>query len=152
MDNEQKRMLPEPLNILLVEDDAVDIMNVQRAFKHKQITFPLIIAQNGIEALTMLRNTASKGDRANLFSKRRVILLDLNMPRMNGFEFLKVLRQDPLLNGIPVVVLTTSDDEDDRKRAYQFNVAGYILKSVTFPQFAERIAALTHYWSLCKMP
>lgn len=152
MDNEQKRMLPEPLNILLVEDDAVDIMNVQRAFKHKQITFPLIIAQSGIEALTMLRNTASKGDRANLFSKRRVILLDLNMPRMNGFEFLKVLRQDPLLNGIPVVVLTTSDDEDDRKRAYQFNVAGYILKSVTFPQFAERIAALTHYWSLCKMP
>jgi CheY-like chemotaxis protein len=152
MADEQKRMLHEPLNILLVEDDAVDIMNVQRAFKQKQITFPLTIAQNGLEALTMLRDTVSKREHSHLLSKRRIVLLDLNMPRMNGFEFLKILRQDPLLNRIPVVVLTTSDNEDDRKRAYQFNVAGYILKSVAFPQFAERMAALTHYWSLCEMP
>lgn len=145
-------MFQEPLNVLLVEDDTVDVMNVKRAFKIKQIAFPLTIASNGFEAITILRNAINQSDNFCLFSTRRIILLDLNMPCMNGFEFLKTLRDEPILKRIPVVVLTTSDNEDDRKQAYQFNVAGYILKSVAFPQFAERMAALTHYWSLCRMP
>ena len=105
MDHPQKRVFQEPLNILLVEDDVVDIMNVQRAFKLKQIHFPLAIAQNGLEALKQLQASVKAKDTASLLSQRRIIILDLNMPRMNGFEFLKLLRQEPILNRIPVVVL-----------------------------------------------
>lgn len=145
--------MQEPLNVLLVEDDEVDVMNVQRAFKQRKIAFPLSIATNGIEALAMLQSHSNIDSSTSMRThKRRLILLDLNMPRMNGFEFLKTLRQDPNLQSTPVVVLTTSDDANDRQRAYEFNVAGYLLKSVTFQQFAESMEALTRYWSLCKMP
>jgi CheY-like chemotaxis protein len=83
---------------------------------------------------------------------RRLILLDLNMPKMNGIEFLRELRADPALNPTPVVVLTTSNDDRDRVEAYNLNVAGYILKPVTFGNFVEAMATLNKYWCLVEMP
>jgi CheY-like chemotaxis protein len=133
------------LNVLLVEDDEVDVMNVRRAFKKNNIANPLWVAGNGLEALEMLR-----GDE--IPKERRLILLDLNMPRMNGIEFLRELRADPDLHSTPVVVLTTSDDERDRVEAYNLNVAGYILKPVTFMNFVEAMATLNKYWTLVEMP
>jgi CheY-like chemotaxis protein len=133
------------LNILLVEDDHVDVMNVKRAFERNRITNPLFVAADGIEALEMLRG-------GKVPDTRRMILLDLNMPRMNGIEFLRELRTDPDLQHTPVVVLTTSNDERDKIDAYNFNVAGYLLKPVTFLNFVELTAALNKYWTLVELP
>jgi CheY-like chemotaxis protein len=133
------------LNILLVEDDEVDVMNVRRAFKKNNICNPLFVAGNGLEGLEMLRSDELPRDR-------RLVLLDLNMPKMNGIEFLRELRADPELKSVPVVVLTTSDDERDRVEAYNLNVAGYILKPVTLTNFVEAMATLNKYWSLVEMP
>ena len=137
------------LNILLVEDDEVDVMTVQRAFKKGNITNPLYLAGNGIEALAMLRGTM--GQPSLIPSERRIILLDLNMPKMNGLEFLQELRSDQAIRQIPVVVLTTSNEEKDRIQAYDLNVAGYILKPVTFSIFVELMITLNKYWTLCEM-
>jgi CheY-like chemotaxis protein len=133
------------LNILLVEDDQVDVMNVKRAFKKNDITNPLWIVGNGVEALEKLRG-------GEIPLSRLLVLLDLNMPRMNGIEFLRALRADADLRHLPVVVLTTSDDERDRVEAYNLNVAGYIVKPVTFVNFCEAMSTLNKYWSLVEMP
>lgn len=133
------------LNILLVEDDDVDVMNVQRAFKKNNIANPLYLAGNGIEGLELLRAGTIPPDR-------RIVLLDLNMPKMNGIEFLRELRRDPELSHTPVIVLTTSNDERDRIEAYHLNVAGYILKPVTFTNFCEVMVALNKYWALVELP
>ena len=133
------------LNILLVEDDQVDVMNVKRAFDKNRIGNPLYIAEDGIRALEILRSRGMPRDR-------RIVLLDLNMPRMNGIEFLRELRADPDLHMTPVVVLTTSDDERDKINAYDLNVAGYLLKPVTFANFVEVMAALNKYWTLVEFP
>lgn len=138
------------LNILLVEDDEVDIMNVQRAFKKSNILNPLYIAQNGLEALKMLRGT--KDNPAKVPQGRRLILLDLNMPKMGGIEFLQNLRNDDNLKSIPVVVLTTSNQDRDLVEAYNLNVAGYLLKPVQFAHFVELMTTLNKYWSLSEMP
>lgn len=138
------------VNILLVEDDEVDVMNVKRAFQRNRITNPLFVAGNGLEGLEMLRGQHASGK--NVPDTRRIILLDINMPKMNGIEFLQELRKDEALAPTPVVVLTTSDEDQDRIEAYKLNVAGYILKPVTFSSFAEVMAALNRYWTLCEMP
>lgn len=138
------------INVLLVEDDEVDIMNVKRAFKRNNISNPLYTAANGLEALAVLR-----GEDKSLPTvppTRRLILLDLNMPKMGGLEFLQELRSDAVLRNIPVVVLTTSNEDRDRIEAYNLNVAGYILKPVTFINFAEVMATLNKYWALCELP
>jgi CheY-like chemotaxis protein len=133
------------LNILLVEDDEVDVLNVRRAFQKNHITNPLFVASNGVDALAQLRGGAIPRDR-------RIILLDLNMPQMNGIELLREIRHDPELNLTPVIVLTTSNDERDRIEAYNLNVAGYLLKPVTFANFCEVMAALNKYWALVELP
>jgi CheY-like chemotaxis protein len=133
------------LNILLVEDDEVDVMNVRRAFQKNNIANPLFVAGDGEEALAKLRS-------GEVPSERRIVLLDLNMPRMNGIEFLRELRADPELLRTTVVVLTTSSDERDKIDAYNLNVAGYLLKPVTFNNFCEVMATLNKYWTLVEMP
>ncbi|MEM9925650.1 MAG: response regulator [Cyanobacteria bacterium P01_D01_bin.50] len=138
------------LNILLVEDDEVDIMNVQRAFKKSNILNPLFIARNGLEALNMLRDT--EDNPAEVPHERRLILLDLNMPKMGGIEFLQNLRNDDKLKSIPVVVLTTSKQDRDLVEAYNLNVAGYLLKPVQFAHFVELMKTLNKYWSFSEMP
>ena len=136
-------------NILLVEDDEVDVMNIKRAFKKSKISNPLYVAGNGLEGLEMLR---SHDGQPTVPDTRRLILLDLNMPKMNGLEFLQELRNDEELKRTPVIVLTTSDEDRDRIEAYNLNVAGYILKPVTFANFADVMLALNKYWTLCEMP
>lgn len=136
------------LHILLVDDDEVDIMNVQRAFRKNNIINPLYIANNGIEALDMLRGNGV----APIPTERRLVLLDLNMPKMNGLEFLREVRADANLHALTVIVLTTSDDERDKVEAYNLNVAGYILKPVTFGAFVEAIATLNKYWAINELP
>lgn len=136
---------PRPLNILLVEDDEVDVMNVRRAFRQFHIMNPLFVASDGVEALTMLRSGRVPVDR-------RLVLMDLNMPRMNGIELLRELRSDPSLSTTPVVVLTTSDDERDKIEAYNLHVAGYLVKPVTFTSFCDLMVTLNTYWMLVEMP
>lgn len=133
------------LHILLVEDDEVDVMTVTRAFEKNKILNPLYVAADGREALAMLRD-------GRVPRQRRLVLLDLNLPRMSGIEFLQELRADPELRLTPVVVLTTSRDEQDKIKAYGFNVAGYLVKPVTFSKFVELTAALNKYWALVETP
>ena len=138
-----------PLNMLLVEDDELDVMNVQRAFKKNNISNPLFVASNGIEALAMLRG--ENGVTA-VPPTRRIILLDLNMPKMGGIEFLRELRKDPDLSALTVIILTTSDEDRDKVEAYKLNVAGYILKPVTLQAFVEIMATLNKYWTVNELP
>ena len=141
-------MMMKYLHILLVDDDELDIMNVQRAFKKNNIINPLFVAHNGLEALEMLRST----EPGAMPKERRLVVLDLNMPRMNGLEFLRELRGDPELHALTVIVLTTSDDERDKVEAFNLNVAGYIVKPMTFIAFVEAVAALNKYWSINELP
>lgn len=138
------------LNLLLVEDDEVDVMNVQRALRKNGIEHSLHIAHNGLEALEMLR----KGDLGEPqgLAGHCLIWLDLNMPKMGGLEFLRILRSDLDLRRIPVVVLTTSAQEQDRVEAYNLNVAGYVVKPVTFSKFVDAVGKLNDYWMLSEMP
>lgn len=136
----------EPVTILLVEDDEVDVMNVKRAFKKSNISNPLLIANNGIEALDILRKEQEGVKRP------QVILLDLNMPKMGGIEFLKELRADEALHSISVFVMTTSNEEKDKVDAYNLNVAGYILKPLSMDQFIDAVSVLKSYWTLCQYP
>lgn len=138
-------MSARELHIVLVEDDDVDVMTVRRAFEKNRMTNPLHVASNGVEALALLRSGAVP-------SSRRLILLDLNMPLMNGIEFLKELRADQALQSSTVVVLTTSNEERDVVDAYRLHVAGYLLKPVTFENFVELMSALNKYWTLVELP
>ena len=133
------------LNILLVDDDELDVMNVQRAFRKNNIQNPLYVAHDGIEGLAQLRD-------GTVPDQRRLVLLDLNMPRMGGIEFLRELRADPALRTTTVVVLTTSDEDRDRVEAYNLNVAGYIIKPVTLLAFVEIMATLNRYWTVNELP
>ena len=133
------------LNILLVDDDEVDVMTVKRAFTKANISNPVYVARDGVEALQLLR-----ADKVP--ASRRLVLLDLNMPRMNGIEFLREVRKDPELQALCVVVLTTSNEDRDRIEMYQLNVAGYLVKPVTFINFVDVMATLNKYWAVMEMP
>lgn len=135
-----------PMTILLVEDDEVDIMNVKRAFKKNNISNPLMVAHNGIEALQILRSAIPGAP------KPKIILLDLNMPRMGGIEFLKEIRQDQALSKLSVFVMTTSNEDGDKIDAFNLNVAGYILKPLSMDRFISAVSTLNSYWALCEYP
>lgn len=137
-----------PVNILLVEDDDVDAAAFQRALARKEIANPVLRARDGLEALGMLRGTggATQVDRPYL------IVLDLDMPRMNGHEFLEEIRKDPALRDSVVFVLTTSDEDRDRTEAFRRNVAGYVLKGNTGDSFMEAVNQLERFWSMVSVP
>lgn len=122
---------PASPSILLVEDDQMDVMNVQRELRKQNITVPLVHARNGREALNLLRgeNGETKIARPSL------VMLDLNMPRLNGLELLKILRTDPEFNDLNVFIMTTSDLDADRSGANELGVSGYIIKPLTFDSF-----------------
>jgi len=136
------------IHILLVEDDLVDQMNVKRAFTKNNIHNPLVIANNGQEALDMLKGNGCQ--RLNPIPK--IILLDINMPKMNGIEFLTHLRKDEELKSTTVFIMTTSNEDCDRFNAYNLNVAGYILKPLNFEKFVSAVATLNNYWKLIELP
>jgi len=130
-------------SILLVEDDEVDAMTVQRALREINITNRLDTVGNGEEALTFLNDPSNE--------KPGIILLDLNMPKMNGIEFLKIAKKDPLLMRIPVVVLTTSKADEDKVESFNLGVAGYMIKPVDYRKFVEVIKTIDLYWTLSEL-
>jgi CheY-like chemotaxis protein len=117
--------------ILLIEDDELDIISVERSLKKLESEYVLHSAYNGIEALKMLRDNA-------LGLVPDVILLDINMPRMNGIEFLKVIREDKNLKDLKVFIMTTSSEGDDRSEAEKLGISGYIIKPLNYTENTKR--------------
>lgn len=130
--------------ILLVEDDQVDKMTVVRALKEIHVTNPLVHRENGEDAVNYLQDPAS--------DKPCIILLDLNMPIMNGIEFLRNVKNDDQLKRIPVVVLTTSEEQQDKVNSFDLGVAGYMAKPVDYRQFVEVMRSIDAYWTISEMP
>jgi len=130
--------------ILLIEDDNVDVMTVERVFRDLKIANQLVSTSNGEQALEYLRTNGNK--------KPCVILLDLNMPKMNGTEFLKIVKTDESLKKIPVVVLTTSSQQQDVVESFKLGAAGYMVKSVDYGKFVETIRTINLYWTLSELP
>lgn len=138
-------MPAQEVTIFLVDDDEVDIDFAKRSLRKARIANPVVVAKNGEEALERLR--AEDG-----VPRPRIMLLDLNMPRMNGIELLEELRADEDLCGEVVFVLTTSDADRDQWAAYQKQVAGYILKTNVGEDFEKLIAMLESYWRIVELP
>jgi len=136
------------VNLLLVEDDEVDVQGLKRAFSKSRIGNPITVARDGIEALEILRGENGQTKLA----KPHLILLDLNMPRMNGLEFLDAIRADEDLKASVVFMITTSKAEEDKARAYEKNVAGYIVKQDPANTFMQAVALLEHYWKIVEFP
>jgi len=130
--------------ILLVEDDRVDAMTVKRALKDLNVTNLLVHTLNGEEALEYLTGEGNE--------RPCIILLDLNMPKMNGVEFLKVIKADDVLKKIPVVVFTTSQEEQDVVESFKLSAAGYIVKPVDYKKFVEAMRTIDIYWTLSELP
>jgi CheY-like chemotaxis protein len=126
--------------VLLIEDDNVDAMAVKRAFTDLKITNQLVCADNGKAALDHLKNGCDK--------KPCIIILDLNMPKMNGFEFLEAIKSDNMLKQIPVIILTTSNDKKDKVKTFKSSVAGYVVKPANYTNFLEAVKTINLYWTL----
>jgi len=129
---------------LLIEDDKIDAMTVKRSFTEIDVPNDIITVSNGEEALAYLEESANE--------LPCLILLDLNMPRMNGIEFLKAAKTDMRLRKIPVIVLTTSNDIQDRQDCFELGAAGYMVKPVDYMDFVERVRVIDQYWSLSELP
>jgi CheY-like chemotaxis protein len=139
---------PKTVQLLHVEDDDLCLMGLNRAFKAAKIANPVSFAHDGVEALEMLRGINGRPRLPRPF----LILLDLNMPRMDGIEFLKELRKDEELKRSIVFIMTTSDADEDKAKAYNLGVAGYILKSNRANAFLEAAALLDTYWRVVEFP
>ena len=142
---------PEPdieatktVNLLIVDDDDIDAMALKRALHKLKLLNPLYRARDGIEALELLRT--------GKIPKPFIVLLDINMPRMNGLEFLEALRADPELTHAVVFVLTTSKSDEEIMAAYREHVAGYLLKQRMDSDFMQVISLLDHYWRIIELP
>ena len=135
--------LYQNVTLLLIEDNEVDVMGVKRAFKGSHFTNHIVVASNGAEALEQLRN--------DHVQKPYFMLLDLNMPKMNGIEFLMELRKDDVLKKSVVFVLITSSAPEDKSKAYEQNVAGYIVKGKE-TGFINAASLLDHYAQVCELP
>ncbi len=131
-------------SLLLVEDDEVDASTVKRALADIGMVDAVVHLTNGEEALDYLRDSAHE--------KPGIILLDLNMPKMNGLEFLQEVKKDPVVCRIPVAVLTTSKEDQDIGRAFQHSVAGYMVKPIRYHEFVKTMQAFSEYWALSLLP
>lgn len=136
--------MKDELAILLVEDDVVDMMSVKRALRELEVPNPLFHVENGEEALAWLRDTKNP--------RPAIILLDLNMPRMNGHEFLAIIKKDEDLRRIPVIVLTTSQAEADKSQSYDEGVAGYMIKTLDYQEFVGVMKTIRQYWTRSELP
>jgi CheY-like chemotaxis protein len=137
-------MMKSKKPILLVEDDTVDVLTIKRSLHEIHVTNQVDVAENGEIALTRLRNSECE--------QPCLILLDLNMPRMGGIELLRIIKHDDELKRIPVIVLTTSGDEQDKIESFNLGVAGYMVKPVDYQQFVEVVKTINLYWTLSEMP
>lgn len=130
--------------LLLVDDDRVDAMVLQRALKDLKVTNQPVCVTDGKQALKYLRSEGNE--------KPCIILLDSSMPKMNGIEFLRIIKADDLLKKIPVVMLTTSKNEEDVVKAFELSVAGYMVKDANYEKFMEIIRVIDSYWTLSELP
>lgn len=130
--------MSKSLNILLIEDDAIEVMKFHRVLKTVGSGHRVIEAGNGEEALSILKEQEIIPD---------IIILDLNMPRLNGIEFLTILKQDQILKYIPSIILSTSNNHRDVLECYRIGIAGYLLKPLKFDEYVERVRKLLDYWS-----
>ncbi len=127
------------LNILLIEDDTIEVMKLKRAINKLALDHELIEAKNGEEALLILKNNEHLPD---------IIFLDLNMPKINGLEFLKIVKEDHVLRFLPTIILTTSNNRKDVLACYDAGVAGYIIKPLKYEEYVKKIALALNYWSM----
>ena len=127
------------LNILLIEDDMIEVMKFKRTISSLQLNHKITEANNGEEALTILNKKDKLPD---------IILLDLNMPKMNGIEFLNILKSDDILRYIPTIILTTSQNQKDLLECYKIGIAGYVLKPLKYEEYVSKIEKLLTYWSV----
>lgn len=139
---------PKTTQLLHVEDDDLCLMGLNRAFKAARIANPITVAHDGIDALEILRGS----DGRRRLPRPYLILLDLNMPRMDGIEFLTVLRDDQELKKSIVFIMTTSSADEDKVTAYNLGVAGYILKTNPANAFLEATTLLDIYWRVVEFP
>jgi CheY-like chemotaxis protein len=135
-------MMRDKRLILIAEDDEIDRMTLRRAFKDAQIPNPLAFVSDGEEALAYLNGE----------NQPCLILLDLNMPRMNGVELLQFLKADPNWRSIPVIILTTSNQELDRRRCFALSAAGYIVKPLGYAAVVNVVKTICAYWMLSEFP
>lgn len=135
------------VKLLLVEDDELDVLAIKRALRKARVANELVVAKDGVDGLAILR-----GEAGPPLHRPYLILLDLNMPRMNGIEFLTELRKDPALRDSIVFVLTTSNRDTDIVRAYDKLIAGYMVKAKAGEDFMELIGMLDHYWKIIEFP
>ena len=126
------------LNILLIEDDAIEVMKFNRVLSTLNLKHKIVVANNGEEALTILHEKEVIPD---------IIILDLNMPKINGIEFLNILKVDEYLKYIPAIILTTSNNRKDILECYSIGIAGYLLKPLKYDDYVDRIKYLLEYWS-----
>ena len=129
--------------ILLVEDDHVDVLTTRRALRELHVTNPLAVCENGEQALAWLRDAPELPC---------IVLLDLNMPVMNGIEFLHKVKGDARLRRIPTVVLTTSEEEEDKAKSFDLGIAGYMAKPVEYRRFVEMMRSIDLYWTISELP
>jgi CheY-like chemotaxis protein len=135
------------MRILQVEDDPIDVANLRRALAHLNASTSVTPARNGKEALELLRAGAAAG-----LALPSLVLLDLGMPIMGGLEFLEALRSDDDFRGLPVIVLTASDREEERKRAYELGAVGYVVKPLPLEEFISAIDGILRDWTLNERP
>ncbi|WP_448547674.1 response regulator [Thalassotalea fusca] len=137
-------MAKKEVSFLLVEDNEVDIMDVQRSFRKAKVANPIHVARDGLEALELLRS--------GKIPSPYIVLMDLNMPRMDGIECIKEIRNDDALRRSVIFVLTTSAADEDKFKAYDFNIAGYIVKTESGEAFTDAITMLDSYWRVVELP
>ena len=127
------------LTIMLIEDDAIEVMKFKRVLKSLSLDHKIIKATNGEDALVYLNKRESLPD---------IILLDLNMPKMNGLDFLKIIKNDDILKFLPTIILTTSSNQKDLLEVYKYGIAGYITKLLKYEDYVEKVNILLNYWSI----
>jgi len=137
--------------VLLVEDDEHDIIATKRAWRMNHMSNPLYVVNNGEECLDYLYRRGAYADAATS-PRPGIILLDVNMPRMDGLEVLKIIRENEQFSNLPVIMLTTSKAEEDRVRSYALGANAYIVKPIGFENFSEAIRTINLYWKLVELP
>lgn len=130
--------MAKQLSILLVEDDSIEAMKFNRTVAKLDVDCSIIEVKNGEEGIKFLKENKSLP---------HIILLDLNMPKMNGIEFLAILKEDEVLKYIPTIILTTSSHQNDLIDCYKIGVAGYMVKPLKYGDYAKKIAKIISYWS-----
>lgn len=127
------------MNILLIEDDNIEIMKLQRTVSKLGLSHRITEAKNGEQALELLRSGQPLPD---------IVLLDLNMPRMSGIEFLSILKEDEVLKYLPIVILTTSENRVDLVECYRIGIAGYIIKPLKYEDYQDKLSKVLAYWEV----